>query len=183
MSSKISGLPAASTINATDQLEFNQAGVSRRGTPAQLKTFLGCYLVARFTVDDVAIPATDLLNLTLTADYDPLSTLSAADTFTAPNTGLYLFLLGGGSRVNANGTIWSDANKVTVTTYINGAGGETLAWLSVVGASTATNIHLPLTGENTLSLAAGDDVIFEAENFTSAARAYVGGTLTVLRVA
>jgi hypothetical protein len=181
MTSKISALPAVSTPAETDQHEVNQGGVSKRETNTQILSLRG--LLARFTVSNDTVPASDLINLEFTADYDPQSTLSAVDTFTAPATGWYAFQLGGGSRVNANGAIWADANKVTVTTYINGAGGETLAWLSVVGASTATNIHLPLTGENTLLLTAGDDVIFECENFTASNRAYVGGTLSVLRVA
>lgn len=36
---KISELPAASQANATDQIETNQSGVSRRLTVAQIKTF------------------------------------------------------------------------------------------------------------------------------------------------
>src|SRR5262245_21663556 len=37
---KISELPAAGTLNATDQFEINQGGVSRRATFAQLQTTL-----------------------------------------------------------------------------------------------------------------------------------------------
>lgn len=38
MTKRISELPAASSINAADEIELNQGGVSRKGTPAQMPT-------------------------------------------------------------------------------------------------------------------------------------------------
>ena len=43
---KISALPAATSVAATDEIPANQSGTTRKLTPAQVKTYLGLYTAA-----------------------------------------------------------------------------------------------------------------------------------------
>lgn len=64
---KISALPAASAVDAADELAVNDAGTSKKITAAQLKTFAGGLLIAGASGAVSADPAPSTTNHILTA--------------------------------------------------------------------------------------------------------------------